>query len=166
MDLGGNCLHSPTAEMHALPLECSLPRQGYRGKPARAAAKAREADAARHHLLDRAPGRIGPRAPTPQRGLLGGMMEFPSTDWREGARESDVPALSRRPPHRHGMVSGRGNRAARLHPFPLELTVLKGYIAQNTEAPPDTRWSTIDGLSDLALPTVMKKVAEKAVGSG
>ena len=50
--------------------------------------------------------------------------------------------------------------------FRLELNVLKGHVAQNTVAPTNTRWSTIDGLADLALPTVMKKVAEKAIGGG
>ncbi len=103
----------------------------------------------------------------PEKGLLGGMMEFPSTDWREGARESDVSALSRHAPltaMEWYPVAGVVRHV--FSHFRLELTVLKGHVAQNTEAPADTRWSTIDGLADLALPTVMKKVAEKAIGGG
>ena len=101
----------------------------------------------------------------PEKGLLGGMMEFPSTVWREGARDSDVSALFHHAPVTAmewypvaGIV-----RHVFTH-FRLELKVLKGHVAQNTDAPTDTRWSTIDGLADLALPTVMKKVAEKAIG--
>ena len=102
-----------------------------------------------------------------EKGLLGGMMEFPSTDWRDGSRESDVSTLSRQAPltaTEWYPVSGIV-RHVFTH-FRLELTVLKGHVAQNTEAPTDTRWSTVDGLADLALPTVMKKVAEKAIGGG
>ena len=103
----------------------------------------------------------------PEKGLLGGMMEFPSTEWREGAREGDVSALSRHAPltaMKWYPIAGVVHHV--FTHFRLELKVLKGHVAQNTEAPSDTRWSTIDGLSDLALPTAMKKVAEKAIGGG
>ena len=94
----------------------------------------------------------------PERGLLGGMMEFPSTDWRaepwdDGEAERHVPAAGRwrRLPGlvRHGFTH-----------FELELTVLAGRVAARA---PGT-WCAIDRLSEMALPTLMKKVANHAIG--
>ncbi|HEY2112428.1 MAG TPA: A/G-specific adenine glycosylase, partial [Dongiaceae bacterium] len=94
----------------------------------------------------------------PEEGLLGGMMEFPSTDWRaarwaESEAESHAPAAARweRLP---GLV-----RHDFTH-FELELVVLSGRVAGKAPGV----WCAIDRLSEMALPTLMKKVARHALG--
>jgi len=95
----------------------------------------------------------------PEKGLLGGMMEFPSTDWTEkpvdiakGKRDAPAPAIWKRLP---GEV-----RHTFTH-FHLTLTVLSG----KTRGVPAINglWCTPDDLKDHALPTVMKKVARHAL---
>jgi A/G-specific adenine glycosylase len=94
----------------------------------------------------------------PEEGLLGGMMEFPSTDWREkGWSESE--ALRQAP------EAGRWERLPGLvrhgftH-FELELTVLTA----RAEGKAPGVWCAIDRLSEMALPSLMKKVARHALG--
>jgi len=90
----------------------------------------------------------------PESGLLGGMMEVPSTDWREGdwtladaRRLAPAKARWRRLP---GVVSHTFTH------FDLELTVLVG---QAKAAGAAGVWCPPSRLGDYALPTVMKKVA-------
>jgi A/G-specific adenine glycosylase len=94
----------------------------------------------------------------PENGLLGGMMEFPSTEWRaqswsETAASAEAPlaALWRPLPGlvRHGFTH-----------FELELSVLAGKANGRTEG----IWCDIERLSEMALPTLMKKVARHAIG--
>ena len=89
-------------------------------------------------------------------GLLGGMMEFPSTEWTEaGTRVADarkfapVTAEWRALP---GIV-----RHTFTH-FHLELTVLAGCGAKG-----EGNWCEIDRLGERALPNLMKKVARHAL---
>jgi len=96
----------------------------------------------------------------PEQGLLGGMMEPPSTDWVEGdAPEATPPvplSLARPLP---GMV-----RHTFTH-FHLELSVVAGRAEMSAEAIPESRWVLPDGFGDLALPTVMKKIVRLALKS-
>ncbi len=91
----------------------------------------------------------------PERGLLGGMMGFPSTGWRnapwtvaEARAEAPLNAPWRRLPDivRHSFTH-----------FHLELTVVAAPVVGELQA--DGTWSPPDGFSAYALPTVMKKVA-------
>ena len=96
----------------------------------------------------------------PDRGLLGGMIEVPSSDWRE----APVPEL--------GAVDGEAPVAARWRLLPglvrhtfthfhLELTVAAARVTR-----PDAAaglWVPVDRLGDQALPTVMKKVVNHAM---
>jgi A/G-specific adenine glycosylase len=95
----------------------------------------------------------------PEAGLLGGMMEFPSTDWREtpwgeGEAQGQAPVAARweRLPGlvRHGFTH-----------FELELAVLGGKADSKAEG----IWCPIDRLSEMALPSLMKKVARHAIGA-
>jgi A/G-specific adenine glycosylase len=95
----------------------------------------------------------------PEKGLLGGMMEFPSTEWDETIWSEKValefapvsaPSWQRLP----GLV-----RHTFTH-FHLELTVMTAKI--NNFEPKSGVWCPISGLSDYALPTLMKKVAKFA----
>jgi A/G-specific adenine glycosylase len=92
-----------------------------------------------------------------ERGLLGGMMEIPSTDWRprpwtlaEARPAAPVPADWR---ILDGLV-----RHAFTH-FQLELAVLTG----RAEAAAGGLWCPPDRLGDYALPTVMKKLVRHAL---
>ncbi len=96
----------------------------------------------------------------PERGLLGGMIEFPSTDWRErriptaaeAADEAPVAAAWRRLP---GVV-----RHTFTH-FHLELGVVTATV--EADAVPHGLWSKPADFKEHALPTVMKKVARHAL---
>jgi A/G-specific adenine glycosylase len=96
----------------------------------------------------------------PEQGLLGGMMEIPSTEWREGnpgggaRRQAPVKARFR--------FLGGAVRHEFTH-FKLELNVLLGRAGGETKAPRGAVWCPVDRLGDHALPTVMKKIARHAI---
>jgi A/G-specific adenine glycosylase len=88
------------------------------------------------------------------------MMEVPSTAWRaepwaeaEALEAAPVAAAWRALPGivRHGFTH-----------FHLELAVLAGEVTG--DAPPGT-WVAMDRLGDHALPNLMKKVVEHALGT-
>jgi A/G-specific adenine glycosylase len=98
----------------------------------------------------------------PEKGLLGGMMEVPSTDWRgaawpvaEARREAPLAARWRALPGlvRHGFTH-----------FELELTVLAASVAGKGQA--EGLWWPIDRLGEQALPTLMKKLVAHALKTG
>jgi A/G-specific adenine glycosylase len=93
----------------------------------------------------------------PEKGLLGGMTEFPSTPWRAEpwtmAEAIQVaPAVVEWLPLpgtvRHGFTH-----------FRLELAILAGRGLANG------MWSRLDRLGDHALPTLMKKVARHSISA-
>jgi len=92
----------------------------------------------------------------PERGLLGGMMEVPSTDWAArapaGRAAAPVNAEWRELP---GQVSHGFTH------FRLELTVLAARVRKNARA--DGVWVMPDALGDHALPTLTKKVVRHAL---
>jgi A/G-specific adenine glycosylase len=100
----------------------------------------------------------------PEKGLLGGMSEVPTSDWR--AAQDDQAALQQAPTlgtivrwHRKaGVVSHVFTH------FPLELVVYTARVAARTHAPDGTRWVPIDALKDEALPNVMRKVVAHGLG--
>ena len=98
----------------------------------------------------------------PARGLLGGMMEVPSTDWCEGGvGEAEIRAAApvavewRRLPGaaRHGFTH-----------FELELEVLTADI--DGGAAVEGVWCPLHRLGEHALPTAMKKVIAHALAAG
>jgi A/G-specific adenine glycosylase len=92
-----------------------------------------------------------------EEGLLGGMMEFPSTDWR--ARPwGPAEALASAPLSAKWMALPGLVRHGFTH-FELELRVFTGRARANQTGV----WCPIDRLSDMALPTLMKKVANHAL---
>jgi A/G-specific adenine glycosylase len=92
-----------------------------------------------------------------EKGLLGGMIEVPSTPWRE-ARWDDTEALAHAPAKtvwtklpgtvHHGFTH-----------FPLDLTIL----AATTDSPPDGIWARPDQFKDYAFPTLTKKIVKHAL---
>jgi A/G-specific adenine glycosylase len=100
----------------------------------------------------------------PEKGLLGGMTEVPTSDWR--AAQDDKAALAQAP-----MLKGlaRWHRKAGVvthvftH-FPLELLVYTAKAPARAAAPKGMRWVPIATLQDEALPNVMRKVIAHGLG--
>jgi A/G-specific adenine glycosylase len=97
----------------------------------------------------------------PEKGLLGGMMEVPSTEWRvepwtlaDARQAAPVAARWRALPGivRHGFTH-----------FELEITILAGTVRR---AGGDGVWVALGRLGDHALPTLMKKVVAHAMRNG
>src|ERR1700681_3800263 len=93
----------------------------------------------------------------PEKGLLGGMTEVPTSHWLEV--QDDQTALQQAPGVRSG---ARWNRKAGVvshvftH-FPLELMVYTANVPARAAAPEGMRWVPISTLRDEALPNVMRK---------
>jgi len=93
----------------------------------------------------------------PEKGLLGGMMEFPSTPWRE-KRWGEAEAKREAPAHAQWQSLPGVVRHGFTH-FELELKLLRGKADDSSSG----RWCRVDRLSELALPSLMKKVAKHAL---
>jgi len=91
----------------------------------------------------------------PPRGLLGGMLEVPGSDWQEGAAPLAVPPL-------RGMWREAGAITHIFTHFRLELTVHVAALPVRTPAPAGMRWLDRAELAGSAFPTVMRKVLERA----
>jgi A/G-specific adenine glycosylase len=97
----------------------------------------------------------------PEKGLLGGMTEVPTTEWvrtfdaESALREAPLDAMWRRLP---GVVAHTFTH------FPLELIVYLARLPAGARAPRGTRWMGMAHLPQAALPSVMRKVIGHAVG--
>jgi A/G-specific adenine glycosylase len=98
----------------------------------------------------------------PAKGLLGGLMEFPTTAWRERAwRSAEARAAAPLPAKwrtlaervRHGFTH-----------FHLELTVLAARVDEGAVG--DGIWCPVGRLREHALSTLMRKVARAALAHG
>jgi A/G-specific adenine glycosylase len=101
----------------------------------------------------------------PEKGLLGGMTEVPTSDWL--AAQDDKAALKQAPVLK-GATRWRRKAGVVTHVFthfPLELAVYTARVAAGTRAPPGGRWVEIATLVDEALPNVMRKVVAHGLGS-
>src|SRR5580700_2286623 len=100
----------------------------------------------------------------PEKGLLGGMTEVPTSDWL--AAQDDKSALKQAP-----IVKGvaRWHRKAGVvshvftH-FQLELVVYTASVAGRTRAPDGMRWVPVATLQGEALPNLMRKVIAHGLG--
>jgi A/G-specific adenine glycosylase len=95
----------------------------------------------------------------PAKGLLGGMMEVPSSEWVSGALDREAAEKAAPVTARWSALPGVV-RHSFTH-FDLELMVLTGKI-RATKA--EGVWVQPDALNTQALPTVMKKVIAFALG--
>jgi A/G-specific adenine glycosylase len=100
----------------------------------------------------------------PEKGLLGGMTEVPTSEWL--AAQDDKKALTQAPALK---------RVARWHRkagvvthvfthFPLELVVYTADVPARSAAPNGMRWVPVATLKDEALPNVMRKVIAHGLG--
>lgn len=97
----------------------------------------------------------------PESGLLGGMMEIPTSPWEEGDLET-VQAMGRAPvkPLKGGWTILPGIVRHTFTHFHFEITVATAKVARTSQA---GRWVPVDALGDYALPTVMKKIVRHAL---
>ena len=96
----------------------------------------------------------------PEKGLLGGMTEVPTTEWsngfviREAASAAPLPAQWQKIP---GVVTHVFTH------FPLELSVYRATLPKKTRAPKGARWTPVAEVHGEALPNVMRKVIAHAL---
>ncbi|NWG26571.1 MAG: A/G-specific adenine glycosylase [Pseudorhodoplanes sp.] len=96
----------------------------------------------------------------PEKGLLGGMTEVPTTEWSSdfdpGAAEADAPlkAKWRKLP---GTVTHVFTH------FPLELAVYAAQLPRSTRPARGTRWTPLATVHTEALPNLMRKVIAHAL---
>lgn len=98
----------------------------------------------------------------PESGLLGGMMEIPSTAWRE-TRWEEKDALAFAPV----LCDWRRVAGSVQHSFThfhLEMMVLSGRIQNCPQGL--GLWCALDSLEDQALPSVMRKVVRLSLAEG
>ena len=96
----------------------------------------------------------------PERGLLGGMMELPSTEWREAAC-AETEALAQAP----FTASWRALPGLVRHSFThfhFEATLWVGRAAKDVDVP-GASWVALDDLGARALPSVMRKLVRHAL---
>jgi A/G-specific adenine glycosylase len=98
----------------------------------------------------------------PEKGLLGGMTEVPTTEWSKdfggsSARDAPFPNATWR------RITGHVDHV--FTHFPLQLIVHAANVSKSTRAPDGTRWVSVDALAAQALPNVMRKVIAHALGS-
>ena len=94
----------------------------------------------------------------PEKGLLGGMTEVPTSDWLAGQEETTAV---RQAPKLKGLSRWRRRLGVVEHVFthfPLQLAVYVATVPARTAAPAGMRWVKIADLAGEALPNVMRKV--------
>jgi A/G-specific adenine glycosylase len=100
----------------------------------------------------------------PEKGLLGGMTEVPTSHWL--AEQDDKAALSEAPALK-GLARWHRKAGVVTHVFthfPLELVVYTSSVSARTRAPEGMRFVPIATLHDEALPNVMRKVIAHGLG--
>ncbi len=96
----------------------------------------------------------------PENGLLGGMMEVPSTDWRD--RGWTARSARRHAPLQANWRTLPGAVHHTFTHFHLELTVMAGRV----DGAADGVWCPPGRLGEYALPSLMKKVVAHAMKAG
>lgn len=163
MDLGAtvctprqpNCLICPWLEA------CRARKSGIAAQlPRKAAKKPRPLRRARIYWVEDPQGRVLMRR-REEKGLLGGMLEFPSSAWLKAGTDNDSQAPYDSAWHNGGAVE---------HTFTHFHLVLDVHVTDEIfDAAPcdghDWRWVARQDLPREALPTVMKKVAVAVLGA-
>lgn len=109
----------------------------------------------------------------PPKGLLGGMLEVPSTEWTAGAENTPTPTPADPPTgpraaHHHAPIAGKwrllpGAVGHTFTHFHLQLSVYHAdHIDARAALPPACEWYARARLDAAALPSVMRKVLAHA----
>ena len=97
----------------------------------------------------------------PETGLLGGLYEVPGSEWR--AIEAPDAIMRDEAPLKTDWRELGGTVGHTFTHFHLDITILATRFNNDAAIEPKGIWTTIDGLADFALPTVMKKVVRHAL---
>ena len=100
----------------------------------------------------------------PAKGLLGGMMEFPGSDWRPDKPREEAKWLAEAPCFKAPLAWERlaGVVSHGFTHFRLELTVYAARLPRRRRPPAGMRWVPWEALDAEALPSLMRKVARHA----
>ena len=162
MDLGATVCTSRSPDCGRCPLagDCAASRAGIADRlPARAPKTARPTRYGTAFWAVRADGAVLLRRRA-ETGLLGGMMEIPSTDWTEEPPRGGE-AIIRAPLEADWRLVPGEVRHTFTH-FRLELAVMEGRVGEGWREAHGL-WVPVERLGDHALPTVMKKVVRQAL---
>jgi len=96
----------------------------------------------------------------PPKGLLGGMMEIPTTPWSE-KQASSLEISNSYAPFEANWIELKGQVKHTFTHFHFIVRVCIGRTLEEKEA----TWCPLENLSDYALPTLMKKIVHHAVSS-
>jgi len=102
----------------------------------------------------------------PTKGLLGGMTEVPTSEWRAGHEDDEALQAA---PVLKGVSRWHRRAGVVTHVFthfPLELVVYTAAAPPRAPAPGGMRWVKIATLADEALPNVMRKVLAHGLNRG
>ena len=155
MDLGATICtpKRPACVLCPLRPDCAASAAGDAGSfPRRAAKSERPSRAGAVFVIRRVDGHVLLRV-RPPKGLLGGMSEFPGTEWR-----TDFDAQGASPPMPLRFESAPGAVTHVFTHFALKLTVHVAQAPAGARAPDGMRWVAIDDLENEALPGLMRKV--------
>jgi A/G-specific adenine glycosylase len=100
----------------------------------------------------------------PEKGLLGGMTEVPTSHWLDA--QDDKTALKQAPILK-GIARWHRKAGVVTHVFthfPLQLTVYTATVDARARAPEGMRWVPVSTLKDEALPNLMRKVIAHGFG--
>lgn len=95
----------------------------------------------------------------PDKGLLGGMTEIPSSPWTVDFDMGDAVAFA---PFRANWRRLAGEARHGFTHFELAVAVFATDAPVSTRVPPDCRWVRLEDLDGEALPTVMRKIVALA----
>ncbi len=99
----------------------------------------------------------------PEKGLLGGMIELPSTPWREMPwNESEATNAA---PAAIAWTALPGIVQHGFTHFRLELALMAGQMVEQTAAPPEGIWARPDEFKNYAFPTLTKKLVNYALSA-
>ncbi|HEY4135642.1 MAG TPA: A/G-specific adenine glycosylase [Alphaproteobacteria bacterium] len=163
MDLGATICtpRSPACAICPLSEDCAGRRQGIQAElPKKAAKKARPFKrAAAFWIVKGGDVLLRRRAPS---GLLGGMLEVPSSAWHEG--DLDLKAAEAEAPLQLKWVTLPGVVRHGFTHFELEFTVLAAHARPGVNTPEDCIWWPRAKIAEAGLPTVFAKIAKHAPG--
>ena len=97
----------------------------------------------------------------PAKGLLGGMMEIPSTPWRTEPWAIDDAIASAPVTARWTALPGQVDHV--FTHFSLELAVVAGAAGKAAALDGDSEWCPVERLDERALPSVMRKIVNHAL---
>jgi A/G-specific adenine glycosylase len=165
MDLGATICtpRSPRCLMCPWSGRCAARRRGAAERfPVRAARTAKPRRRGIAFVLTRADGAVWLR-PRPADGLLGGMLEVPSTAWREAL--PDTAAALQAAPVEADWRPVAGTVAHGFTHFDLQLAVWRAAVERTQPRGDGGRWVTPDALAAAAVPTLIRKVIRHALAA-